>query len=211
MIVIKGTGQAHAVNVSLCRIFQNNTFTPIKALENFSTTHSKLKFTAPVPYDREPNNDTHTFLKMLSSTTARQALSSVVRASTRSLSTSSAGLDTSLNTSLFPKLDSISQSDLVFQKNQVSNEALKTSEKEWYNITRTRGNQLPVYSYIRGNGDRSTIIRRIEGSAPLLKSDLMAILGLHRDDIKIKATSNQLKIKGDYVDLIKSLFDAAKF
>lgn len=109
---------------------------------------------------------------------------------------------------LFPSLDSITAKDLSFQRVQPA--ANPTEEKAgWYRITRTKANQLPVYSEVRANGHRSTIIRRIEGSITLLKSDLMKALELPKDSIKIKPTSNQIKIKGDYVYKIRELFTEA--
>lgn len=103
---------------------------------------------------------------------------------------------------LFPRLEDITAQDLTLQKN--------TPEKNgWYNITRTRGNQLPVYSEVRANGHRRTVIRRVEGSLPLLKDDLKRALFLESDAIKIKPTSNQIIIRGDYVKEIRSLFREA--
>lgn len=100
---------------------------------------------------------------------------------------------------LFPSLDDISAEDLVLNKTS-------PAKSGWYNITRTRGNQLPVYSDVRANGHRTTLIRRIEGSLPLLKQDLKKALNLTNDDIKIKATSNQIVIKGDRVKEVRALF-----
>lgn len=99
---------------------------------------------------------------------------------------------------LFPSLDSITADDLVLKKSTAS-------KAGWYNITRTRGNQLPVYSDVRANGHRTTIIRRVEGSLPLLKQDLRHALGLPNDDIKIKPTSNQIVIKGDRVKEVRAI------
>lgn len=99
---------------------------------------------------------------------------------------------------LFPSLDSIAIEDLTIQK-------ASPSKSGWYNLTRTRGNQLPVYSVVRANGHRTTLIRRIEGSLPLLKQDLKAALGLESEEIKIKPTSNQIVIKGDRVKAVRAL------
>lgn len=146
---------------------------------------------------------------MLSLYATKQA---ITKSSLRTFSTSAIRS----NSALFPKLESITQADLSLQKQLTSagtsNENLKpTGDHEWYYISRSRGDQLPVYCEIRANGHRSTIIRKIQGSTPLLKSDLMAILGLPKDDIKIKQTSNQIVIKGDHVKTVKSLLQAAKF
>lgn len=103
---------------------------------------------------------------------------------------------------LFPSLDSIAAEDLVLKKST-------PSKAGWYNITRTRGNQLPVYSEVRANGHRTTLIRRIEGSVPLLKQDLKISLGLKNDEIKIKPTSNQIVIKGDRVKEVRALLRSA--
>lgn len=104
---------------------------------------------------------------------------------------------------LFPSLDSISQADLTLSKN--------SNGSAWYRVSRTKANQLPVYADVRANGHRTTIIRRIEGSVPLLKQDLRTALGLGPDDIKIKPTSGQIKIKGDHVNSVKRLLSEAKF
>lgn len=145
---------------------------------------------------------------MLSSSVFR---STVCQKSVRSFGTSV----TRSNSLLFPKLESITQADLALHKPSSTgslNETFSpTGDNEWYYISRSRGKQLPVYCEIRANGHRSTIIRKIQGSTPLLKSDLMAILGLSKEDIKIKQTSNQIVIKGDHVKTLKSLLEAAKF
>lgn len=152
---------------------------------------------------------------MLSLYAAKQSIS---RGSVRCFSVSSARF----NSPLFPKLESITQADLTLQKPSTTNATENTAssssdlkvpagDKEWYYISRSRSEQLPVYCKVRANGHRSTIIRKIQGSTPLLKSDLMAILGFSKDDIKIKQTSNQIVIKGDHVRTIKSLLTAAQF
>lgn len=111
---------------------------------------------------------------------------------------------------LFPSLESITINDLSLQRAQPP-ATPKKDQAGWYRVTRTKANQLPVYSEVRANGHRSTIIRRIEGSVTLLKSDLMKALELPKESIKIKPTSNQIKIKGDYVYKIRELFTEANF
>lgn len=103
---------------------------------------------------------------------------------------------------LFPNLSTISQADLVLTT------ATPGVGGGWYRVTRTKGNQLPVYADVRANGHRTTIIRRIEGSPVLLKADLKEALGLRKEDIKIKPTSGQIKIKGDHVRSVKHLLSA---
>lgn len=104
---------------------------------------------------------------------------------------------------LFPTLESVDFADFTLNK------AASETDSYWYNISRTSGNQLPVYSDVRGNGHRTTIIRRVEGSLPLLKHDLMVALDLSKDDIKIKNTSKQIIVKGDRVKQIRALLRQA--
>ncbi|KAF5099127.1 hypothetical protein D0Z03_001075 [Geotrichum reessii] len=104
--------------------------------------------------------------------------------------------------SLFPTLDAVPESAYTLVQ--------ATPEKtDWYSVSRTRGNQLPVYADVRANGHRTTIIRRIEGSLPLLKRDLLDALSLDKDRIKIKPVSNQIVITGDYVKQVRALFRQA--
>jgi len=103
---------------------------------------------------------------------------------------------------LFPTLDAVPEAAYTLTQ--------ATPEKAgWYSLSRTRGNQLPVYADVRANGHRTTIIRRIEGSLPLLKRDLLSALGLDKDQIKIKPVSNQIVIAGDYVKQVRALFRQA--
>jgi hypothetical protein len=103
---------------------------------------------------------------------------------------------------LFPTLEAVPASAYTLTQ--------ATPDKAgWYSVSRTRGNQLPVYADVRANGHRTTIIRRIEGSLPLLKRDLLAALGLDKDQIKIKPVSNQIVITGDHVKQVRALFRQA--
>lgn len=115
---------------------------------------------------------------------------------------------------LFPSLENISQNDLILHKKNASavdGVFYPLDKSGWYKVSRTKANQLPVYSDVRGNGHRVTVIRRIEGSVGLLKDDIRRALGLSKDEIKIKPTSNQIKIRGDRVHQIRQLLLDANF
>lgn len=71
-----------------------------------------------------------------------------------------------------------------------------------YTIARTVNKGLPVYSDIKNGGTRYlTIIRRIEGDPTALMKDILADFPLA--EVSVKSNTQQVVIKGQYVNEIK--------
>ncbi|ODV69825.1 hypothetical protein HYPBUDRAFT_159649 [Hyphopichia burtonii NRRL Y-1933] len=97
----------------------------------------------------------------------------------------------------FPSLSSISISDLPnngFGKNN-------------YNIKKTKYGHWPVYRVVQ-NTRVLTEIKRVEGDVEEFKNDLLAKLPHIQDKyVTVNKKAGQLKIKGDFIDSIKEVFD----
>ncbi|KAG0254734.1 hypothetical protein BG011_005544 [Mortierella polycephala] len=81
-------------------------------------------------------------------------------------------------------------------------EALKPSLPRAYFVERTKSGQLPVYSEFKNAGNRPlTVIRKIQGNATALKTDL---LSTYPDaDVCINERSNQIVLKGLVMDDVR--------
>ncbi|KAJ3168864.1 hypothetical protein HDU88_001191 [Geranomyces variabilis] len=80
-----------------------------------------------------------------------------------------------------------------------------------YTVKRTaNAGWLPVYrTYIKGNTQTITTIRRIEGSAEMLAKDLASFIP--KEKIAIKPTTGHVVLKGDYLFAVRDWLTARKF
>lgn len=72
-------------------------------------------------------------------------------------------------------------------------------------VARTSNQSLPVYSEIKNGGTQQlTIIRRIQGDAEALKTEMAALFpDAPKNHIKVNPTNNHIIIKGLYVNELK--------
>ncbi|KAK9474650.1 mitochondrial 54S ribosomal protein mL49 [Dipodascopsis tothii] len=78
-----------------------------------------------------------------------------------------------------------------------------------YFVGRTKSGNLPVYFDVKHrSGGPTTTIRKVDGNALILKEDLKEALELDDSRIRVMPPSNKIEIKGDYVDVVKSVLGA---
>ncbi|OAA45386.1 mitochondrial large ribosomal subunit L49 [Metarhizium rileyi] len=74
-----------------------------------------------------------------------------------------------------------------------------------YVVHRTPSVQLPVYRRFTSGGNRQVVlIKRVDGDRKKLMEDLIASLGVSKQDVRINPTTQHIELKGDYYDKTKS-------
>ncbi|KAF9139827.1 hypothetical protein BGX30_007430 [Mortierella sp. GBA39] len=77
-----------------------------------------------------------------------------------------------------------------------------TSLPRTYFVERTKAGQLPVYSEFKNAGTRPlTIIRKIQGNATALKTDLLVTYP--NAEVRVNGRSNQVILKGLVMDDVR--------
>ncbi|KAG0369575.1 hypothetical protein BGZ54_009551 [Gamsiella multidivaricata] len=80
--------------------------------------------------------------------------------------------------------------------------AAKSSLPRTYFVERTKSGQLPVYSEFKNAGSRPlTIIRKIQGNATALKTDILATYP--EAEVRVNERSNQVILKGMVMDDVR--------
>ncbi|KAI8606493.1 mitochondrial large subunit ribosomal protein-domain-containing protein [Dissophora ornata] len=88
--------------------------------------------------------------------------------------------------------------------------AAKPSLPRTYFVERTNSGQLPVYSEFRNAGTRSlTIIRKIQGNATALKTDLL--ITYPGAEVRVNERCNQVILKGMVMDDVRQWLTAKGF
>ncbi|KAG0024842.1 hypothetical protein BGZ80_003701 [Entomortierella chlamydospora] len=94
--------------------------------------------------------------------------------------------------------------------NTASSTATKPSLPRTYFVERTKSGQLPVYSEFKNAGSRPlTIIRKIQGNARALRTDLLMIYP--KADIRLNERNNQVILKGLVMDDVRQWLTAKGF
>ncbi|KAG0339423.1 hypothetical protein BG004_006828 [Podila humilis] len=79
-----------------------------------------------------------------------------------------------------------------------------------YFVERTKSGQLPVYSEYRNAGTRClTVIRKIQGNATALKTDLLETYP--NAEVRVNDRSNQVILKGLVMDDVRQWLNAKGF
>ncbi|KAF9082391.1 hypothetical protein BGX29_009510 [Mortierella sp. GBA35] len=109
----------------------------------------------------------------------------------RTFSTSAAALDAAANTTA------------TSTATKATSTAVKTPAlPRTYFVERTKAGQLPVYSEFKNAGTRPlTIIRKIQGNATALKTDLLTTYP--GAEIRVNERSNQVILKGMVMDDVR--------
>ncbi|KAF9146422.1 hypothetical protein BG015_011597 [Linnemannia schmuckeri] len=108
----------------------------------------------------------------------------------RTFSTSAASLDAAASTTA------------TFTAAAPAVSATKTTLPRTYFVERTKSGQLPVYSEFKNAGSRPlTIIRKIQGNATALKTDLLVTYP--NTEIRVNGRSNQVILKGLVMDDVR--------
>ncbi|KAF9937670.1 hypothetical protein BGZ67_001001 [Mortierella alpina] len=88
--------------------------------------------------------------------------------------------------------------------------AAKSPLPRTYFVERTKAGQLPVYSEFKNAGTRPlTIIRKIQGNATALKTDLLTTYP--GADVRVNDRSNQVILKGLVMDDVRQWLTAKGF
>ncbi|KAF9116341.1 hypothetical protein BGX27_003334 [Mortierella sp. AM989] len=86
----------------------------------------------------------------------------------------------------------------------------KPSLPKTYFVERTKSGQLPVYSEFKNAGSRPlTIIRKIEGNAAALRTDMLATYP--RVEVRVNERNNQVILKGLVMDDVRQWLTAKGF
>ncbi|GMM35422.1 mitochondrial 54S ribosomal protein [Saccharomycopsis crataegensis] len=102
--------------------------------------------------------------------------------------------------SIFPKLENIDP------KNDLQSRDFHSAKLGIYSVSKTTTGRLPVYSEIRKNQIRETIVRRVEGDVLQLKKDLQEALPfIDPAKFKVMQESKKVVIKGDYVNEVRNV------
>lgn len=73
--------------------------------------------------------------------------------------------------------------------------APKEGEKLLYHVTRTKSQQLPVYTDVKNSNRKLTLVRKIAGNVNVLKNELQEYIGLANDRIAVNDLTNNIVIK----------------
>ncbi|KAG0302790.1 hypothetical protein BGZ97_002176 [Linnemannia gamsii] len=99
-------------------------------------------------------------------------------------------------------LDAVANSTATSTAPAVSAATKTTTLPRTYFVERTKAGQLPVYSEFKNAGTRPlTIIRKIQGNATALKTDLLVTYP--NTEIRVNERSNQVILKGLVMDDVR--------
>ncbi|KAK3718708.1 54S ribosomal protein img2, mitochondrial [Vermiconidia calcicola] len=82
-----------------------------------------------------------------------------------------------------------------------------------YFITRTKSNELPIYTdFKRGGNLKLTLVRKVDGDKECLRDELRAVLGLGRkEDCVVNAVTGQVVIKGHWKGMVERFLRVRRF
>lgn len=81
-----------------------------------------------------------------------------------------------------------------------------------YYVTRTPSNELPVYHFAKGGGNKPlTKVRRIDGDLEALRDALQQHLQLKWDDCAINSLTKHVVVKGHVKNEIRAFLQARNF
>nr|XP_031858721.1 uncharacterized protein CI109_005815 [Kwoniella shandongensis]KAA5525793.1 hypothetical protein CI109_005815 [Kwoniella shandongensis] len=91
-------------------------------------------------------------------------------------------------------------------------------EGGWYNVGRSSGGELPVYSKIRNGGGITTVVRKVEGDLTTIQKQLNAYFAQshidpfsHPPSVTIRPTNGHLQVKGHWVEEVKGWLEGKGF
>ncbi|WVO13387.1 hypothetical protein L204_101002 [Cryptococcus depauperatus] len=108
------------------------------------------------------------------------------------------------------EFESLADPTTTFVKTKSGAEA----RESWYYIARSSSGELPVYSKYRHGSQVTTIIRKVEGDANVLKHQLDQFFKQSHIDpfssipkITVRPTNKHIQIKGHWVEEVKEFLE----